>query len=103
MLRIPDDKNVYIYVSDLPAALAARGIGGVSSRKAASIATKRRLPFFQSPLDGRLVITPDQLDEALVAPAAQASREWRAREEARTKSEVSPSKRGRRYRSNRRR
>jgi hypothetical protein len=103
MLCNPDDNNVYIYVSDLPAALAARGIEGVSSRKAASIATKRKLPFFHSPLDGRLVITPDQLNEALVAPAAQATREWRAQEEARAKSEILPSKRGRRHRSNRRR
>jgi hypothetical protein len=36
---------VYIYVTDLPAALAVRGIH-VSLRKAQLLAGKRRLPFF---------------------------------------------------------
>lgn len=102
MLSIPDKSNVYIYVADLPAALAARGIEGISSRKAASIATKRKLPFFQSPLDGRLVITPQQLDEALIAPAAQATKEWRAQEEARVRSDLQAQDRSVRRRRKRR-
>ena len=102
MHPISEKSNVYIYVADLPAALEARGIEGISSRKAASIATKRKLPFFQSPLDGRLVITPEQLDEALVAPAAQATREWRAQEAAKANSEMPTSNRGRRRRFNKR-
>lgn len=70
MHPISEKSNVYIYVADLPAALAVRGIEGVSSRKAALIATKRQLPFFQSPLDGRLVIT-----HRLVAPDGRRSEE----------------------------
>lgn len=98
----PANHHVYIYVADLPAALAARGIEGVSNRKAASIATKRRLPFFPSPLDGRLVITPQQLDEALVAPAAQATKDWRAQEQVKSHSEMTKAKRGRGARGPRR-
>jgi hypothetical protein len=81
-MRSSEHQRVYITVADLPAALAARGICNVSKRKAESIASRRRLPFFRSPLDGRLVITPQQLDEALLAPAAKATREWSARKSA---------------------
>jgi hypothetical protein len=92
---------IYITVAELPAALAARGIS-VSKRKAEAIATHRRLPFFASPLDGRLVITPQQLDEALLAPVAKATREWSAREGVRGQPEpVQPPRRGRRPKAGR--
>lgn len=76
---------VYIGVRELPEALARRGLK-VTARQAQTYATSRKLPFFASPLDGRLVITDELIDKALSAPAEIAEREWNSRRQARAAS-----------------
>lgn len=80
-------KPVYIAAKDLAAALEARGIA-CTRRSAQNIVTMRKLPFFQSPIGRGLVITPEMLDDALIAPAVAAERAWKANREAERKSSL---------------
>ena len=73
---VPASGQRFITISQLPAALAKRGLQ-ITSRQARTIATERKLPFFKSPVGRDLVITEELLDEALRASEVRAHREWR--------------------------